>query len=328
MSIKNIITVTLNPALDVTAKAESLSCEREINYVLSEEINAGGKGINVSKDLAVWGVKSTAIIAVGEQNEGVLVSRITDPSITVKTVRVRGRVRENLTYLLPNGAAVRVDRRGSAQLTEADIDEVFCEIAKSVVRPCDTLVVFAGSLPEAMSSEKYTELVLRIKRTGVKIALDTSAINRTQLAKIQPCIYKPNLPELEKLFGVTIPENKVPAYAYSLVSSGVENAVISLGEKGLVYGFGGGCIKIKGVDVDAKYTVGAGDAALAGFIAGMAAGKAGKTLAKMSSAFGTAAVLNTGTVPPLMDDIVRIYKTSDAGEFFTWDTIDKQALGI
>ena len=55
-----IYTVTFNPALDYVMKVEKLQFD-DINRTYGEELNYGGKGINVSVILSRLGVENTAL---------------------------------------------------------------------------------------------------------------------------------------------------------------------------------------------------------------------------------------------------------------------------
>lgn len=55
-----IYTVTLNPSLDYTMRLPAL-VSGEVNRSSSEEMTAGGKGINVSATLTGLGVRSRAL---------------------------------------------------------------------------------------------------------------------------------------------------------------------------------------------------------------------------------------------------------------------------
>lgn len=59
-----IYTVTLNPALDKTAVIPDFAADR-VNRIASLRLDAGGKGINVSKVLAALDEKSVAFALAG-----------------------------------------------------------------------------------------------------------------------------------------------------------------------------------------------------------------------------------------------------------------------
>lgn len=59
-----VYTVTLNPAIDKTVVIPNFTAG-SVNRIQSVRVDAGGKGINVSKCLDNLGVKSTAAVIVG-----------------------------------------------------------------------------------------------------------------------------------------------------------------------------------------------------------------------------------------------------------------------
>ena len=74
-----IITVTLTPALDKTVTIPNFETGT-LNRIETARLDAGGKGINVSKVLRVLGVRSTAMgilggsTGKGVQNTGTILS--------------------------------------------------------------------------------------------------------------------------------------------------------------------------------------------------------------------------------------------------------------
>ena len=89
-------------------------------------------------------------------------------------------------------------------------------------------------------------------------------------------------------------------------AEGVENAMISLGEEGALLIAGGRTYIAKPPIIDAVSTIGAGDSSIAGFIAAAKQGKSAGECLRTAVAFGTAACLTEGTLPPWKDDIDRI----------------------
>ena len=61
-----IVTLTLSPAYDIHAVADSFFAERE-NQVKITSRDAGGKGLNISRALGEYGIKSRAVILLGSE---------------------------------------------------------------------------------------------------------------------------------------------------------------------------------------------------------------------------------------------------------------------
>ena len=81
-----IYSVTVNPALDKTVIIPNFtSCG--VNRVQSLRTDAGGKGINVSKYIAVMGGESTALaLLAGEVGKGIFSFLEQQPGITPQAV--------------------------------------------------------------------------------------------------------------------------------------------------------------------------------------------------------------------------------------------------
>ena len=94
--------------------------------------------------------------------------------------------------------------------------------------------------------------------------------------------------------------------AHIFARKGVENTMVSLGEQGALLVCGGKAYIAEPPAVEAVSTIGAGDSAIAGFMAAAMAGGDEKERLKTAVAFGTAACLTEGTAPPRKEDIVEI----------------------
>ena len=91
-----------------------------------------------------------------------------------------------------------------------------------------------------------------------------------------------------------------------VLKKGVENTLVSLGREGALRLTAEECFVAKPPEVDARSTIGAGDSAIAGFIAAAMEGKDKECCLRTAVAFGTAACLTAGSMPPEKEEIDRI----------------------
>ena len=84
--------------------------------------------------------------------------------------------------------------------------------------------------------------------------------------------------------------------------------MVSMGEQGALLLTGGNVYTAVPPQIGAVSTIGAGDSTIAGFIAGTALGETPARCLKRAVAYGTAACLTEGTLPPRLDDIVKIWE--------------------
>ena len=111
-----IVTLTLNPAIDKTARIDAL-CPRGLNRLGQVERDVGGKGVNVSKMLAALGQDSIACgFAAGQAGRTVVETLRAWPGghITPDFVALPGETRTNLKLVEPDGALTELNEPGPA----------------------------------------------------------------------------------------------------------------------------------------------------------------------------------------------------------------------
>ena len=294
------VTITLNPAYDIHASAENFEPFREtLASVLSRE--AGGKGINISRALKRWGVRSTAAVVLGTENGEEFRSALLSAGLELLCFEREGRIRENLT-LHTGSRETRISFSGFR--TDASVLD---EIKNAVKADEDTLVTFTGRVPDGIGADAAEEFLLELKAQGARIVLDSKSLDFEHICRIKPWLIKPNREEVSEYFGCEINSaEKAAEKAAEFYRGGVENAAVSLGEKGLLMACGEGIFEAKPPKIETVSTVGAGDSAVAGFIAASAEGKRPWEALGLAAAFGTAACLTKGSMPPEKEDIRRI----------------------
>ncbi len=288
---RHIITVTLNPSIDVTLWVDGMHPDKT-NRVLSETREVGGKGINVSRVVRSFGLENLCIAVAGSDNCREFSDFLEQDGLQYELLQVDGLVRENLT-LRNESETMKINRKGPA-LSTLMIGALMA-LVQTRLR-ADDIVVFAGSLPENVSVQDYVELILAIKKSGARIALDSDMLRLEDYRRISPWLIKPNIHELNNIIpvqGTTITD--VVDAAHTLREAGVENVLVSLGGNGLVYVGEEGVVRAAVPQVEVKSTVGAGDSALAGFLVGAAKGQSVEDSVRLAAACGTACAMLDGT---------------------------------
>ena len=288
---RGIVTVTLNPSIDVTLWLDGLDPDR-VNRVEDEARQAGGKGINVSRVVRSFGLDSLCLAVAGSDNSREFARFLEDDGLRYEMLHVEGAVRENLT-LRTGGQTVKLNRRGPSMTTM--MIGALMALIRSHVRPGD-IVVFAGSLPEHVDIQDNAELILAVKNAGALVAVDSDELRLEDYRMIRPWLIKPNLHEARHILEVKDDSPAAVAEAArKLREIGVENAMISMGGGGLLCACEEGVAHAAAPQVEVKSTVGAGDSALAGFIVGFVKGWGLQECVRMAAACGTAAAAQDGT---------------------------------
>lgn len=296
MMFNKIITLSLNPAADITCFVDEFGPGIEA-LVTSELYDAAGKAVDVSRVLQSYGIDNLAVIVAGEENSGRYFERLKNEHVSTRVIYTKGRIRENTSVVTPDRKVTRLVRQGPT-LRHKDIEELENALSQEV-KP-STLVVVAGLMPEGVTSETLQELCLFIKEAGGIIAMDTRTATLEDIKVIKPWVVKPNYEELCTLVGKRLHSlQEIKEAAQQVAAVGATHVLASLGAEGMVYTNGTVTYKADVPELEEiKSTLGAGDAALAGFIIAHDYKYDLKKSLQLAAAFGTASCLVEGTNPP------------------------------
>ncbi len=296
----NIVTVTLNPAIDIHMTLDELIVGQE-NYVTSAHRRAAGKGVNVSRTLKALNIPSKTVLAVGNENGHSFISELRYDGLDILAHTVDGAIRENINIHASNNVETRINREGFT-LSSYDLDDIY-----DLIRPdSDTVVALCGRLPRGISKDEFALFFNRIKDSGALTVLDSSSLTLDDMATRKPWLIKPNLIECG---AADKSRDALIDAARKLASLGISHVMISMGGDGAIYASSDGIYTVSVPRIRPLSTVGAGDSTIAGFIAARSRGYDIKDTLALACATGTASCLTQGTEPPTREDIDRILKT-------------------
>lgn len=301
----SIISLTLNPAIDIHCYSESFKpfCENLAKITKKE---AGGKGINISRALTVYGVENIAYVVVGGDNGKVFLNSLDDDNINYKALFVPGRIRENITLHTDNQPETRISFSGFSA-DEKLIDNIRSMLKNEKFE--NSIVTLTGRLPEGLNVEYVKDFLKELKSKGSKIVLDSRSFEREDIVDVKPWLIKPNEEEIKIYSGVSVTDfETAKTEALKLKSEGVENVIISMGALGAVLCCDDGVFFAEVPKIEVRSTIGAGDSTIAGFIAAMSDGATCEEAFKKAVSFGSASCMTEGTRPPKKEDIDEIFK--------------------
>ncbi|MFQ8785466.1 MAG: 1-phosphofructokinase [Clostridia bacterium] len=293
-----IYTITFNPALDYTVQVEEFEIGK-INRTKSENILAGGKGLNVSIILKRLGIENTALSFIAGFTGKELERKIKQYNIKTDFIEINNgytRINVKISSLKKNSL---IQERETAlngngpEITQEDIDELLEKIKKI---NSEDIVILSGNVPKCINEDIYEIICKELNEKNVKFVVDASQKLLMNCLKYKPFFIKPNKDELEETFNTKIKTKKeIIIYAKKLQEKGAQNVLISLGgdgailltEKNEVYYSN----TPKGQVIN---TVGAGDSMVAGFVAGYLKKKDYKEALKLGIASGSATAFSAG----------------------------------
>lgn len=299
----DIVTLTVNPAIDKSTHLKGLVPEQKIRCEVPR-FDAGGGGINVSKAISRLGGSSLALFTAGGFTGKLLEELINKEGILSKTIEVEAWTRENF---------IAVDDNTNSQYRFGfPGGKISSEEAQKILNSVSNLdtqfLVVSGSLNEGLSDDFYQEIA---KNTKAKLIIDTSGEALKKVLKTGVFLIKPNVGELARLIGKERLElNEIDEAAKQIIADGgAEIVVVSLGPQGAALVTKEAYEYVPAPNVVKKSTVGAGDSMVGGMVWALSQNKNLKEVIRWGVACGSAATMNEGT---------QLFKLEDAKRLFEW----------
>jgi len=305
--IKNILTITLNPTVDKSTAVDNIKPEKKLRCT-PPKYEPGGGGINVSRGLARFGIKSIALFTSGGRTGELLQDLLEKEDISTLAIEVSAETRENFIVVdTSHNEQYRFGMPGE-DIKARELDVIDHKI--NALSPFPEIVVISGSLPPGIDAGYMRTLVKSLKAKGAKVIADTSGDALAEVLKEGVYLLKPNLGELGILTGMEELDNdSADEAAKKLIDEGkAEIVVVSLGPQGAYLVSKDETIMVPAPSVKKRSTVGAGDSMVAGMVSIMAKGGTTLEMARMGVACGSAATMSTGTGLFTKENAERLYK--------------------
>jgi 1-phosphofructokinase len=302
-----IKTVTMNPAIDKTVEIVNFRVGA-VNRISSLRLDAGGKGINVSKTIKALNGSSLATGILAGKTGEYIKNYLDQMGVDNDFIFVNGETRTNVKVVdRLNHTNTDINEPGIIDIAQEDLSL----LEKSIFDPMgkDDILVLSGSVPSNVSSAIYREWTERAVKSGIRVLIDADGELLSEGIKARPYIIKPNINELERLLNRKLANvDEVASAAKSLLDTGIEIIAVSLGADGAVFVKRDQTIYAEGLSVDVRSTVGAGDAMVASLALAFTRDFTFEEAVTLSIATAAANVASSGTLPPKLED-VRSYES-------------------
>jgi 1-phosphofructokinase family hexose kinase len=233
-------------------------------YILSSKDTPGGRGLNAAMVIHSFGGKTTAVLPAGGTSGERFEEFLRDAGFPIVVVRIKNKVRTNLTLTDKNGLTMKLNEPGPT-LTKAE----FTKLDKVVREKMDGVswVMLCGSLPPGVPETFYASLIEFAHKKKVKTLLDTDGEALRHGLEAKPTVVKPNQAEAERLLNTALlTRTHYLSAVDKILRMGAECVVLSLGSRGVVSASAGGMLEAIPPRVDAISPIGAGDALAAVFV--------------------------------------------------------------
>lgn len=257
-----ILTVTMNPSIDISYPLETLHLDT-VNRVDKVSKTAGGKGLNVTRVLAEIGDPVSATGLIGGSTGQFILDHL-GQEIGKEFFEIQGETR-NCIAILHEGQQTEILEKGPSVSEEEG--QAFLAHFEALL-PDVAVVAISGSLPAGLPVDYYVKLVERAKKAGKPVVLDCSGVSleKALAAPIKPTVIKPNNEELSQLLGyeVTKDLDQLKEVLQSNLFKGIDWVIVSLGADGAFAKHGDVFYKVDIPKIEVVNPVGSGDSTVAG----------------------------------------------------------------
>ncbi len=305
--MKNVATLTLNPALDKSTSVPRLLPDHKLACA-APTVAAGGGGINVARGLRRLGLAAQAVFPAGGPPGEHLRALLLAEEVVPHLVPTAAWTRENLTVI--DASSQQQYRFGMPGPALRPAEQAAVLAALAALRPLPDVLVASGSLPPGLAPAFLGEVAHWARLVGARLVVDTSGEALLSAAAEGAYLLKPNLGELSQLVGgAALDSESAAEAAQSLIARGrCAIVVVSLGAAGACLVTRELTEHIAAPAVQKRSTVGAGDSLVAGLVFALSQGWPVREAARLGVACGTAATMNPGTELFYEPDAARLYQ--------------------
>ena len=315
-AIRRVVGVALNAAIDKTASVPRL-VPGEIHRPQLLSVLPGGKAANVVRAAGHLGVPGSVVAVVGGHAGAWYGSALGALSIPLHAVEVEGETRTCLSVLDESSGTLTEFYEPGVTLRAGDWARVQSALRAALAEdPDGTVVVLAGSLPPGAPPDAYARLVAVAAETGARAVVDIDGDALQAALGSRPWMVKVNAIEAESVTGTSArTQPRAVAAAGDLRRRGASIAIVTRGVHGAALATDAGSWALGNLParIRGPFSVGSGDAFLAGLLAGLAGGSSPEAALRLAGASGAANARHPGQGEIEPDEIARLAPAMGVG---------------
>ena len=281
-----ILTITLNPLLEKRLIFQSVKLGKD-QRAQNEFYAAGGKGINVSRQLNFLGIKNSAFTFIGGSNGKIFRHLLNEDKIDFSLVQTKSETRCADIIIEKENNRLTTFFGLNSEITEDESSEFKNKLDK-MIQNC-SIVVFSGSSPGRFTNDIFPygiELANKYDKISV---LDTYGEHLKDCIAAEPTVIHNNVNELEKSLNISLKsENEKLDFLKELYSKKIKLMFLTDGANPIYaakYDFD---YKIIPPEIKTIDATGSGDAFVAGIVCGLENSLVFDDFVKTATALGAA----------------------------------------
>jgi 6-phosphofructokinase 2 len=302
-----IVTLTMNPALDITTTTERVRPTEKVRCH-GARYDAGGGGINVARVAHVLGASVSAVFPAGGQSGQRVADLVVKAGVPFHRIKIADATRENLTVNeSSSGQQYRFVLPGP-RLSFAEQAQCLDEL-RTAARSAQ-FVVASGSLPPGVPADFYQRVADICAKLGALLVLDTSGGGLRHISS-GVFLLKASVRELRECLerDLATESEQVAAAQQLIIQPGrAQIVVVSLGARGALLATPHGNQRFSAIRMRTGSGVGAGDAMVAAITVGLSRGWPMEKAVRFGVAAGAAMLMTSGTAACNRADVDRLFE--------------------
>jgi 6-phosphofructokinase 2 len=303
-----IVTLTMNPALDITTSVDTVRPTEKLRCKTTR-YDPGGGGINVARIAHLLGGSVSAVFPAGGPTGDLVMSLLRGGGVAFRHVAINDSTRESFTVNETSSSQQYRFVLPGPRLTF--IEQARCLDQLRMAAESAEFVVASGSLPPGVPGDFYQRVADVCRRPGARLVLDTSGGG---LQHVSSGVYllKASVRELRERVGLPLAtEAEQFAAAHELVESGcAEIVLVSLGSHGALLATRHGSQRFSAIPMRGGSGVGAGDAMVGAITIGLCRGWPLVKSVRLGIAAGAAMLMTPGTAACDRADVEKLFAMS------------------
>lgn len=262
-----ILTITINPLLERRLTYKTVYSGKE-NRSDNEQYTAGGKGINVQRQLKYLETPGLSLTFLGGNNGKIMRNLLASEGLDFAAVSTKMETRSAVLIKDEEASSLTTFFGPNSVVSSAEAEEFKTKMRK-MIENCET-VVFSGSSPSEAADEIFPYGIQLANELDKISVLDTYGRHFLKCIEMGPTVIHNNLHESEKSTGISLSkESEVLDYLNMLYSKGVKQAFLTSGGEPLYASNFGFIYKAAMPSIMEADATGSGDAFTAGIAYGL-----------------------------------------------------------
>lgn len=261
-----ILIITLNPLLERRFTYDQVRLG-SVNRNASTKISAGGKGINVSRQLKKLGLKSYNYFFSGGTNGKIYRDALKTEGLEFAFIPTKSETRHAAVVISKNDRTVSSYFSEDPKILENEVSEFKTKLDK-MVQNCE-LVIFSGSSPSRETDSIFSYgIELANKYDKVSIC-DTYGSHLQSCIDAEPTMIHNNLTEIENSIGINLNDEKsIVNYLNQLYRKNIKRVYLTNGSNNFYASNFDYFYKINPLEIQEVDPTGSGDSFVAGIVSG------------------------------------------------------------